>query len=455
MSDLDERLERALHESAAPAGVDTSNVFGAVAHKRRRRQLRRRALASGLAASVVLGAGVTGVILTRDDGEDLRVATPGTPTTAPPTTLAPQPSDPEAARAQIQEAMPGAEVEFASDTLAVATPPDIAGETTTVLMAQLSDGSWQPAPTPLAFVHEGVLTTLGAPAFGGRPTAPEPMFPALEYVRGPLASDGTELGVTVEVPSATGSTLVRIGCDCGVTFEGQLLWIAPGADVWWAVTRDYQRDADGTEYRLKRIVDGQAESNPIPAGAVPAGAPVSDGSAVWVPTRDGVLRFDAATGEPDRELPLTSTSEQRGIALIQGEVVVTDGSRLVRTDGSEVVDTESAAPLVGLAATNNAVWAISATEAFGFTAHLADLEDRFDLPPGLSEVAVDATDDRVAVLGIGDLGLADPTQVVVLIQPDGSTDTVVVAGGADPAAAVVGDELVFTSGGRLFSVAIG
>ena len=84
------------------------------------------------------------------------------------------------------------------------------------------------------------------------------------------------------------------------------------------------------EFRIKRIgPDGTVASNSVPPGDVPAGDLVAAGGGVWLPVRDGVLRFDPVTGVLAARIPLDVSAEQRGIANLGKFVAVTDGTSFV------------------------------------------------------------------------------------------------------------------------------
>ncbi|MEX2254608.1 MAG: hypothetical protein WEC34_04145 [Acidimicrobiia bacterium] len=273
--DLDARLQRSFGELAdAPS---TDGVYEHVAAKRSlRRRVRRAQLATGSVVALLFVAGLTFSLT--DDGSQSTVASGGAPGAA--------------------RVVAGADVG--------AGPLESAGRRVPLTVLDLRP-------------DEG-------------------------YLRGPLLVAGRRLAVAGYDRSGAGFTVppsrvVRARVPGGrvmdrVDLQGEILSLAEGEGARWALTHDQVvAGPQDPEFRVKRIgPDGAAASNAVPPGAIPAGDIVAFGGGVWLPVRDGVLRFDPVTGVFAARIELDVPAEHRGIAAFQKFVVVTDGDRLVRLD---------------------------------------------------------------------------------------------------------------------------
>ncbi len=285
--DLDGRLDRALHELASDAPTD--GVFERVATRRRRRQSVRRARVAAVSLVCVLAVVGAALWVGRDD-EGSTVATRS----------------------------PASSVRVVRGV-----PP------------------------------EGAAKTAGRPV----PLRTVPVRPDEGYVTSPLQATGTTIALAAYERSGSGYTfppshVVRVGPGGRVLdrvdLQGEILDLADGEGARWALTHDKEViGPQDPEFRIKRIgPDGTVASNSVPPGDVPAGDLVAAGGGVWLPVRDGVLRFDPVTGVLAARIPLDVSAEQRGIANLGKFVAVTDGSLVRRLD--PLTDAASAMPVTGV-----------------------------------------------------------------------------------------------------------
>ena len=279
--DLDQRVERALREAAPPQGP-TPGVFERIAVKRARRQHRRqvqRAVGVFAATAVV----VTGVLVAFV-GED---------------------STPE---------------------IATVSGPRVVEHATPRLEA-------------------------------GRALDLEPLLvtPDTGYVRPPLLPSGDTVAVAAYDRTETGfsvppSRIVRVATSDGgvrdrVDLEGEIVALADGEGARWALTRDQvvKGPAD-PRFRVKRIAgDGTVASHPVPPGEEPSGTIAAGGGGVWLPVRDGVLRFDLTSGAFAAKIPL-APAERRAIAVGGKAAYVSDGVAVLRLDPTTDAATEAEQP---------------------------------------------------------------------------------------------------------------
>ena len=169
-----------------------------------------------------------------------------------------------------------------------------------------------------------------------------PIDPDEGYVRGPLlVGAGNNLlnfaaydrvGDSWDYPP---SRIVRVRADGTVEdrvdLKGRIDSLAEGEGARWALTHD--KVVEDFEWRVKRIgPDGKAESHTVPIGEQPTGDIVADKGGVWVPVRDGVLRFDPATGEFANKVKLATVTDRRAVSAAGKFVYATDGLDNVRLD---------------------------------------------------------------------------------------------------------------------------
>ena len=162
----------------------------------------------------------------------------------------------------------------------------------------------------------------------GRALDLEPLVvtPDAGYVRPPLLPSGDTVAVAAYDRTETGFTvppsrIVRVATSDGgvrdrVDLEGEIVALADGEGARWALTRDQvvKGPAD-PRFRVKRIAgDGTVASHPVPPGEEPSGTIAAGGGGVWLPVRDGVLRFDLMTGafaSEDPARPRGATRDRR------------------------------------------------------------------------------------------------------------------------------------------------
>jgi hypothetical protein len=267
------RIERAL-ESAAPA-VDTGHVLERVVTKRARRRKVRRIEGGVLALVLVAVIALAAVLTTGDDGSSPEIAAPG-------------------ARLSARIVRGGGAVSGATGTVviprAVALNPD-----------------------------EG-------------------------YLRGPLFVGARAFSLAAYDRAANGtftfppSRIVRVEGDQvldRVNLQAEVLSIADGEGARWAVTENPPTpDGAMPQTFLKRITgNAVAHDELLPMGAEPVGSVAAVGGAVWVPVRDGVLQFDAASGRFARHLDLAPASTRTVAPVGKGTYAyVTDGGAIRRLD---------------------------------------------------------------------------------------------------------------------------
>jgi hypothetical protein len=173
------------------------------------------------------------------------------------------------------------------------------------------------------------------------------------YVRGPLLVAGPNVAFTAYDRSGAGfsfppSRIVRVRVPDGtvadeVELQGEIVAIAEGEGARWALTRDKEvLGPDDPRFRVKRIApDGSVVSNAVPPAAEPRGEVVAGGGGVWVPVRDGVLRFDPVSGAhvSTITLPAAPTS---GIVAAGKAVYVATGDAVYRLDPASAEPVEHA-----------------------------------------------------------------------------------------------------------------
>jgi hypothetical protein len=478
MPGLDERIERALRESARSPDADPTLVARVVDRKRTRRQARRNAATGALVAAVlVTTAVVTVTLVRRDGGDDRRVSTPA------PTTAA-RPADPVAAQAEIDAVLPGPEVaapEYLSDTEAVVDMESARG-----VRVEYVQGAWQIDPASACRLDPAtacgppdVRVSDAAPVLGPDVYAAESApveavsRPEDEYARGPVVSIGDASWVAVYQRTGPNWTfppshLLDLNSGRRIDLQGEILSFASGEDgTLWAVTRDEIVDTDGTEYRLKRIdTDGSVHSEPMPPGEQPAG-PVATGAGGWtfVPVLDGLLRFDVVSGEYANKIVATEGQSRRGAAVIDGNAWVPSGTSLRRAtnggaiDNQHAVETGVTTGLTDVVLSGDSVWALGGTELVRLDRQMTAVEIRVPLPTGFIPTSLLATGDGVVVMGTADL--AEPGDfgaksvavepIVLVADRSGISSMVVIAGGGDTSVAFEpSGDLLVTSHGNLY-----
>jgi hypothetical protein len=238
------------------------------------------------------------------------------------------------------------------------------------------------------------------------------------YVRGPLlmstagpiaAAAYDREGDTYTFPPSrvvlfepSGSVAERID------LEGEVLSLAEGEGARWALTHDKEvLGPEDPEFRVKRLgADGTVVSNAVPPGEQPVGRIAAGGGGVWVPVRDGVLRFDTVTGAYAGKVALAHASDHRAVVAAGKFHFVTDGNTQVRLDPAQRdpagVVNELAPSIELLDATN--VPSLGSSYLLGFdttemTFVVSDGTEVLALPEGFTASSIRGTDDLVWVDG--------------------------------------------------------
>jgi hypothetical protein len=395
--DLDQRVERALREAAPLRGAGP-DVFEQIAVKRARRRQRRlagRAVATLAVATVV----VTGALVALDGQEPAHeIATARRPRVVEHAT-----PRLDAGRALVLEPL-----EITPDSGYVRPPVLPSGDTVAVSAYDRTDGGFTVPPSRI-----------------------------------------------VRVESSDGRIRDR------VDLEGEIVALADGEGARWALTRDQVVDGPtDARFRVKRIAgDGTVASNPVPPGEEPSGTIAAGGGAVWVPVRDGVLRYDLTTGAFAAKVPL-APAERRAVAVGGKAAYVSDGAAVLRLD-----PTSSAAALAGarppatpvLGLTSSARTPLvellgpdvtgeaSVADAFGDrTVQLPANVDASGLRSANGVVWVDATIDGTVVAILLDEALRGVERVVRLPATSDATLTFLAR-----------DRVLVVSGGQMWTAALG
>jgi hypothetical protein len=307
----------------------------------------------------------------------------------------------------------------------------------------------------------------------GRPLVPEPLVvtPDEGFVRGPVLPAGDTIAVAAYDRTDTGFTfppsrIVRVAVPSGhvrdrVDLEGEILALSNGEGARWALTRDKVVNGPlDPRFRVKRIAsDGQVVSNPVPPAEEPTGAIVAGGGGVWVPVRDGVLRFDLTSGAFVTKVPLSS-ADPHAIAFAGKGTYVSDGASVLRldptTDGA-LADGGLVAPttVVGLASSPAAglvellgpgvgTGGAVAVPFSGRTVPLPANVDAHGLHEANGVVWVDATIDGAVVAIVLDESVRAVERVVRLPDTDDATITFVSR-----------DRALVIAGGQMWLAALG
>ena len=192
-----------------------------------------------------------------------------------------------------------------------------------------------------------VITGAGAvtPQAGvARAPVPIALDPDQGYVRGPLVVSGSTLSLAAydhdgDSFSFPPSRIVRLDNrtfrEQGRTdLRAEILSIADGDGARWVVTRNPKPPNGLPDTFLKRIgADGALGSKLLPFGSDPVGDVVVGAGSVWIPVRDGVLRYDVATAQFVSKTAL-APADRRAVAVVNGSVVVTDGSQVRTLEGT-------------------------------------------------------------------------------------------------------------------------
>jgi len=308
----------------------------------------------------------------------------------------------------------------------------------------------------------------------GRSLVPEAFVvtPDAGFVRPPVLPSGDTVAFAAYDRTSTGFTfppsrVVRVAVSSGrvtdrVDLEGEIVALADGEGARWALTRDkVVTGPDDPRFRVKRIGPrGQIDSNPVPPAEAPLGAIVAGGGGVWVPVRDGVLRFDLTTGAFAAKVPL-EPADQHFIAVAGKGTYVSAGASVLRLDPAsdtalaETSPVATTATVMGLASSPTAGLVELLSPGVGVDASVTvPFSDRaIPLPAnvdarGLREangvVWVDATIDGAVVALVFDESVRAVEHVVRLPETTDATITFVAR-----------DQALIISGGQMWIARLG
>ena len=314
----------------------------------------------------------------------------------------------------------------------------------------------------------GRVITGGAAITPDTGTARAPVPIALDpdqgYVRGPLVVSSSTLSLAAYDHAGDSFTyppsrIVRLDDrtfheDGRTDLKAEILSIADGEGARWVVTRNPKPTNGLPDAFLKRIgADGAVSSKLLPFGSDPVGDVAVGAGAVWVPLRDGVLRYDAVTSQFVSKTSL-APADRRAIAVVNGSVLVTDGNQIRTLEGTNFslggfVLGNRGAEVIGLAGTGDTLWTLSSAPN-GSRAMLVGVPPvrKTDLPVRFAPASVAAFDGRVWVEGT-----VNGSPAVVLIEGTAVRATVVLDEGRDASFAWVSpDTVLAVSGGTLLRI---
>ena len=374
---------------AAAPHVSTVGVLDRVADKRARRRTARRIEVGALAAALVVVLS-TAVVLVRDDDHATRVAAPG-------------------------------------------------GRVITGAGAVTPKAGVARAPVPIA------------------------LDPDQGYVRGPLVVSGSTLSLAAydhhgDSYSFPPSRIVRLDSrtfrEQGRTdLRAEILSIADADGARWLVTRNPEPPNGLPDAFLKRIgADGAVVSKLLPFGSDPVGDVVVGAGLVWIPVRDGVLRYDAATTQFVSKTPLPA-ADRRDVAIVNGSVVVSDGNQVGTFQGPDfsvpVFLYGGGGEVIGLTGVGNTLWTLrGATNRTGAMLVGVPPGQQVDLPVRFVPASLASLDGRMWVEGT-----VDGAPAAVLVDGTAIRATVVLDNGRDASFAWVSDDTVLAvSSGTLLRI---
>ena len=386
----EDQLERSLRASAPP--VSTVGVLDQVAHKRQRHVRARRAGIAVVTATVVVATITLAFVAADDDGTTTRVAAP--------------------------------------------------------------------AGAVHARVLRGAVAAITSDSGTSRTAAPVALDPDQGFVRGPLVVSGSTLSFAAYDRDGSGfrfppSRIVRVDSATAheegrVDLKAEVLSVADGEGARWALTRNPAPANGLPDAFLKRITaDGEVTSVLIPPGSDPVGPIAVGQGAVWIPLRDAVLRYDAATTRYTTRYALTP-EDARSVAVTD-QVVATDRGDLVALHEDGTISGMSAGTLG-----ESAIAAVTSTPSAGLLRLTVNPSDggRFSvgterLPAGFVATSLTSTGARTWVDGT-----AGGQPAVVLLDEQGVTRGAVVLDGAHDVsfAWVSRDTLLATADGRLVRI---
>jgi len=313
-----------------------------------------------------------------------------------------------------------------------------------------------------ARVVHGAVAAITPDSGTSRTANPVALDPDQGYVRGPLFVTGTTLsfaaydrdGSSFRFPP---SRIVRVNSvtaheEGRVDLKAEVLAVADGEGARWALTRNPAPANGLPDAFLKRITaDGEVTSVLLPPGSDPAGRIVVGQGAVWIPLRDAVLRYDAATARFTTRYALSCCEAARSVAAVADPVVATDRGDLVALQGDGAISGISAGTQG--ASTITAVTSTPSAGLLRLTQNPAD-GGRFSvgserLPARFVATGLSSAGARTWVEGT-----VDGQPAVVLLDEQGVTRGAVVLDGAHDVsfAWVSHDTVIATADGRLVRI---
>jgi hypothetical protein len=286
------------------------------------------------------------------------------------------------------------------------------------------------------------------------------------YVRGPILAFGGAVAFATYDRAAASFTfppsrIVRVRVPDGtvvdeVELQGEIVALADGEGARWALTRDKEvAGPDDPRFRVKRVApDGTVVSNAVPPAEEPTGEIVAGGGGVWVPVRDGVLRFDPVSGAHMSKVSL-SPAARRGIATGAKAVYVTSGTALYRLDPASdqpVLEHDGADTLADLTNGDGAALVELVIAGDGSArVNISSTQATIALPDRLDARSLESANGVVWVDGT----LAGSRVVAVLDRRLRSIDRIVVLPADAVIGFVTGDRAVIAAGGEAWIVDLG
>ena len=229
-----------------------------------------------------------------------------------------------------------------------------------------------PRPAGASITGAGAVTPKAGVA---RAPVPIALDPDQGYVRGPLVVSGSTLSLAAydhdgDSFSFPPSRIVRLDSrtfrEQGRTdLRAEILSIADGDGARWVVTRNPEPPNGLPDAFLKRIgADGAVVSKLLPFGSDPVGDVAVGAGCVWIPVRDGVLRYDAATTAVRRPRLALPAADRRAVAVVNGSVAGhrrqpgTD-IRRNRLLGAGFVFGDAGGEVIGLTGVGDTLWTLS------------------------------------------------------------------------------------------------
>jgi hypothetical protein len=337
----------------------------------------------------------------------------------------------------------------------------VALSTTVVLVGDDNHAARVAAPGGRVITGAGAVTPQAGAA---RAPVPIALDPDQGYVRGPLVVSGSTLSLAAYDHhggsfSFPPSRIVRLDNrtfrEQGRTdLRAEILSIADTDGARWLVTRNPEPPNGLPDAFLKRIgADGAVDSKLLPFGSDPVGDVVVGAGLVWIPVRDGVLRYDAATTQFVSKT-LLPAADQRVVAIVNGSVLVTNGNQVAAFQGPDLSHPvflygDGGGEVIGLTGVGTTLWTlIRASSRTGAVLVGVPPGQKIDLPDPFVPASLASLDGRVWVEGT-----VNGAPAVVLVDRDSIRATVVLDDGRDASFAWVSDDTVLAvSSGTLLRI---